>query len=54
MTQSSASSPIEGTDPLDKPPSKAWRKWIVWALIPAAFALGIGIDQRSDHDRPIQ
>jgi protein-disulfide isomerase len=43
MTQPAASSPIEDTDQLGKPPSKAWRKWIVWVLIPAAFALGIGI-----------
>jgi protein-disulfide isomerase len=43
MTQPSASSLIEGTDQLDKPPSKAWRKWIVWALIPVAFALGLGV-----------
>ena len=43
MTEPSTTSLPEGTPEAAAPHARSWRRWIVWALIPAAFALGIGI-----------
>jgi protein-disulfide isomerase len=43
MTEPSALSPAEGTEASSAPASRPRHAWIVWALIPVAFAVGLGV-----------
>jgi protein-disulfide isomerase len=43
MTEPSAPTPAEAAEPSPAPRSRPRRVWIVWALIPAAFAIGLGV-----------
>lgn len=43
MTEPSEPSVASATSPDAVTQPRSWRKWIVWALIPAAFAIGLGV-----------
>jgi len=43
MTESPSLPPTELPPTAGAPQPRAWRRWIAWALIPLAFAIGIGV-----------
>jgi len=43
MNETQSIPPIQDPDMVAAPRGKPWRKWIVWALIPVAFAVGLGV-----------
>jgi protein-disulfide isomerase len=43
MTESTSLPPTERPPTAGVPQPHAWRRWIAWALIPLAFAIGLGV-----------
>ena len=43
MTESSSLPPTELPPTAEAPRPRGWRRWIAWALIPLAFAIGLGV-----------